>query len=246
MSALVIAVIGFACFLAGLGIAYWFIKTDSDINAEKAENLRTEFDTYKSDVSQHFTETARHFQAIGDQYRALYNHMADGAENLLGLEGEEAQRQFALLAPAAAAAETTAADAGEVIESAAIEPEVEAEDGTIQAAIDDGEITAEAASPEVEEEAPVVEAEAESTEEIAEEEPTEEAVAEVAAAEAEEEAPVVEAEAEAPEAEEAAEDDTVEMKVLDASAIAAESDDEASAVEGATVHVLHKAKENAA
>lgn len=232
MSALGIALIGFACFLAGLGIAYWFIKTDSTINAEKAENLKKDMDSYKADVNEHFAETARHFQQIGEQYRDLYVHMAKGAENLLGIEGEEAQKRFPLIAPAAAAAaasaESAAESTGEVIDSAAVETEVPVEtqsselDETVQA-IADGDIQSEATA-----EAEQAEAQAAAESDEQEGEPTAEADVES------------ETEASAQETDEY-DGDTVEMAALD--------DDSAKTdqtPESATVHVLRKASEDAA
>lgn len=226
MSALGIALIGFACFLAGLGIAYWFIKTDSNINAEKAENLKKDIDSYKADVNKHFAETARHFQQIGEQYRDLYVHMAKGAENLLGLEGEEAQKRFPLIAPAAAAAaaaaESAAESNGEVIDSAAVETEAPTEteatselDETPQA-IADGDIQSEAT------------AEADQAE----------------AADSDDDTAEAEAESETEASAEAADEDdgdTVEMAALDEDS--AKSDE---TPESATVHVLRKASEDAA
>ena len=157
MSALVIAIVGLFCFLAGLGIAFWYIKTDSSINATKVQETKTAFDNYKADVNAHFTQTAHHFQAIGEQYKALYEHMAEGAESLLGLEGEEAQRRFPLIAPAAAAAQATAEvaaeDAGEVIEGIAEtaeagDPELAAEASDEALAQDENiEATADAQAP---------------------------------------------------------------------------------------------------
>ncbi len=50
---------------------------------------------YKSDVSEHFRETASQLQTLTGQYRSIYEHMAHGAQTLCDDEsGEEVLRRL--------------------------------------------------------------------------------------------------------------------------------------------------------
>ena len=71
---------------------------------EKAE---AELEEYKRSVTEHFGQTAAHFQAIGKQYRELYEHMANGAQVLC--ESDEAGKQL-LFAPGADAPSASVED----------------------------------------------------------------------------------------------------------------------------------------
>lgn len=67
--------------MAGSGyFGYWFGAGGRQRG--RAEAVQKEFDDYRERVSAHFSRTAEHFQAIGKEYRSLYEHMASGAENL--------------------------------------------------------------------------------------------------------------------------------------------------------------------
>jgi uncharacterized membrane-anchored protein YhcB (DUF1043 family) len=58
-------------------------------NAERVHELerqlddtREEFETYREQVSGHFTETSKHLRDLALQYRTVYDHLADGARTL--------------------------------------------------------------------------------------------------------------------------------------------------------------------
>lgn len=72
---------GVGILLAGAGIGYWFASSRVQIRIAEAEEIRDKFDAYRRDVTEHFGRTAEHFQAIGKQYRELYEHLASGADS---------------------------------------------------------------------------------------------------------------------------------------------------------------------
>lgn len=49
--------------------------------------LREELETYREDVTSHFQETAELLDGMTAQYRAVYTHMAQGAQTLCDAEG---------------------------------------------------------------------------------------------------------------------------------------------------------------
>ena len=68
-----------ALLLLGAGLGYWL---GSRRESDKASEIQVELDTYRKQVTEHFGETAAHFQAIGGEYKKLYQHMAAGAGQL--------------------------------------------------------------------------------------------------------------------------------------------------------------------
>ncbi len=54
-------------------------------------SLRHEFDDYRSEVAEHYAETARRVDALTHAYKAVYDHLEDGAYRLVG-EGELRER----------------------------------------------------------------------------------------------------------------------------------------------------------
>lgn len=76
--------VGAAIVLFGFGLAagFLFAAWRNKGEASKASEIQTELDDYRRQVTEHFGETAQQFQAIGEQYRSLYKHMAAGATTL--------------------------------------------------------------------------------------------------------------------------------------------------------------------
>jgi uncharacterized membrane-anchored protein YhcB (DUF1043 family) len=68
--------------LLGMAAGYWLAQRRARLDAAKAEDVQQRFDDYRRQVTEHFGRTAEHFQAIGEQYRELYEHMASGADTL--------------------------------------------------------------------------------------------------------------------------------------------------------------------
>jgi len=74
----------FLALVAGVGVGYLLFmaverrktggKTASEIHAELQE--------YREQVQEHFTKTSDLFQSLTVQYRELYDHLADGAQDL--------------------------------------------------------------------------------------------------------------------------------------------------------------------
>ncbi len=103
MNAILLASVGVAMLLVGGGVGFWVGRSGIGGSRARVEKAEAELDEYKRNVTQHFGQTASYFQAIGKQYRDLYEHMANGAQVLC--EPDEAGKQllFALGADAALA-----------------------------------------------------------------------------------------------------------------------------------------------
>ena len=74
MSPIALVGAGALILLIGVGIGFLLGRRDTT----RADNIQAELDTYRRDVTEHFGRTAAHFQAIGTEYRKLYDHMASG------------------------------------------------------------------------------------------------------------------------------------------------------------------------
>jgi uncharacterized membrane-anchored protein YhcB (DUF1043 family) len=85
MNPMVTIVAGALLLLLGAGLGYWL---GSRRESDKTGAVQAELDAYRQQVTEHFSTTAAHFQAIGAEYRKLYDHMAEGAGQLC--EGGEA------------------------------------------------------------------------------------------------------------------------------------------------------------
>lgn len=48
------------------------------------DSLRHELDDYRRDVAEHYAETARRVDALTHAYKAVYDHLEDGAYRLVG------------------------------------------------------------------------------------------------------------------------------------------------------------------
>lgn len=77
---------GVGILLAGVGIGYWLSSSRVQIRIAEADEIRDKFDAYRRDVTEHFGRTAEHFQAIGEQYRELYEHLASGADSFCDVD----------------------------------------------------------------------------------------------------------------------------------------------------------------
>ena len=80
---------GAALLLIGLGLGFWIAQLRSGKQVAKAADVQQQFDDYRQSVTAHFGRTAEHFQAIGEQYRELYEHMASGADTLIDPQAME-------------------------------------------------------------------------------------------------------------------------------------------------------------
>lgn len=96
MNAILLASAGVVLLLVGGGIGFWAGRSGVGGSKARVEKAEAELDEYKRSVTEHFGQTAAHFQAIGKQYRELYEHMASGAQALC--DHDEAGQQL-LFAP---------------------------------------------------------------------------------------------------------------------------------------------------
>lgn len=103
MNAILLASAGLAILLVGGGVGFWAGRSGVGGSKARVEKAEAELDEYKRSVTEHFGQTAAHFQAIGKQYRELYEHMATGEQALC--EPDETGQQL-LFAPGAVAAST--------------------------------------------------------------------------------------------------------------------------------------------
>lgn len=87
-------VLTFVISLAGAGLGFWLGKRVRVDDSEKLAAAEAELNAYRDRVTEHFSQSATHFQAIGRQYRELYEHMAAGSEKLCERTESENQLQF--------------------------------------------------------------------------------------------------------------------------------------------------------
>ena len=139
MNPIILAAAGILLFGLGLGLGFWFARIRGKRDAIKASDIQNEMDDYRRRVSEHFGETAQHFEAIGKQYRSLYKHMAQGAGALCDTAQSDALLEFAGGDAEAITSRATDEPEGppevirdyadaEEIDSAEVEPLVEASD----------------------------------------------------------------------------------------------------------------------
>ena len=121
MNAILLASAGVVILLVGGGVGFWVGRSGVGGSKARVEKAEAELEEYKRSVTEHFGQTAAHFQAIGKQYRDLYEHMANGAQALC--EADEAGGQL-LFAPGADAASTNVKEpaAESVVEAEARQP----------------------------------------------------------------------------------------------------------------------------
>lgn len=109
MGQILFAVLGAVVFFAaGAGLGYWYAIGGR--KRKRAEEIQQEFDAYRDRVGNHFAQTAEHFRTIGREYRALYDHMASGADALCDPQAVDGRLSFM---PAPPSDETRAADSAD-------------------------------------------------------------------------------------------------------------------------------------
>lgn len=82
MNAILLASAGVVILLVGGGAGFWIGRSGVGGSKARVEKAEAELEKYKRSVTEHFGQTAAQFQAIGKQYRELYEHMANGAQAL--------------------------------------------------------------------------------------------------------------------------------------------------------------------
>ncbi len=88
---------------------------------ESLEQVQSEFDNYKSEVTQHFTKTAELVNSMTENYRNVHTHLAGGAQALCSgaLQLESMNDKEALEAKAEEVTENSPAEEPAVTETAA-------------------------------------------------------------------------------------------------------------------------------
>lgn len=140
MSALGIALLSLGLLAAGAAIGFYLARLGQSAEQAKLDEVESEFDTYREQVTEHFAETASRFTAIGQQYRELYDHLAAGSEALCLTDKIEGKLPF----PPAGAEQIAVdeaddeAEAAVVAEDAASDPDVEDETPLVATASEAG------------------------------------------------------------------------------------------------------------
>jgi len=119
MGQILIAILGAVLFFAaGAGLGYWYAVGGRQ--RKRAQEIQEEFDAYRDRVSNHFAQTAEHFRTIGREYRALYDHMASGADALCDPQSVDGRLSFMPGPPADATntAERSDGEGGAVADAA--------------------------------------------------------------------------------------------------------------------------------
>ena len=163
MSALGIALLSLGLLAAGAAIGFYLARLGQAAEQAKLDEVESEFDTYREQVTEHFAETASRFTAIGQQYRELYDHLAAGSEALCLTDKIEGKLPFP-----PAEAQQIAADEGDAVSETAGIAEDGAEATPLASAGSDVEPEAAAEAPEAAEEVtadPVTTAEIDSADE---------------------------------------------------------------------------------
>lgn len=119
MSALGIALLSLGLLAAGAAIGFYLARLGQSAEQAKLDEVESEFDAYREQVTEHFAETASRFTAIGQQYRELYDHLATGSEALCLTDKIEGKLPF----PPAEAAQIAADEPREEVELSASDAE---------------------------------------------------------------------------------------------------------------------------
>lgn len=152
----ILIAVALVAFVIGGGLGYYLTAGRERRADDRAERARAELAAYRGNVTDHFKETAVKFRQLGEQYKALHEHLAEGAEALCEMPDRDTRLEFAPLAEleapraAAAAAAATAAAAVAAVDEARAD-EVEA---SLAAETIDDEAPATYAEPEDETETP--------------------------------------------------------------------------------------------
>ena len=142
MSALGIALLSIGLLAVGAAIGFYLARLGHSAEQAKLDEVESEFDAYREQVTEHFAETASRFTAIGQQYRELYDHLASGSEALCLTDKIEGSLPFPPADVEQIAADEPEATASEAEPADAVEDETPAEvaaDSALAAEIDSGD-----------------------------------------------------------------------------------------------------------
>lgn len=91
MGWIIVTVLGLC---VGIGLGFWLGRSQGGSDSTKLAEVEAELADYRTQVSEHFSQSASHFQAIGRQYRELYEHMATGSQDLCEQSGSDKPLSF--------------------------------------------------------------------------------------------------------------------------------------------------------
>lgn len=77
-----IVIVALLALAVGAGLGFWLGTARQSRKVMQAGAIKAEYDEYREQVTRHFGQAAEHFQTIGREYQALYQHMASGADAL--------------------------------------------------------------------------------------------------------------------------------------------------------------------
>lgn len=82
--------IALGALLLGIGIGYWLHACSPEVckAKEDLEQLQVEYEDYRNRVDQHFNRSAELFQEMTLSYKAVYDHLAGGVQDLCGATGQ--------------------------------------------------------------------------------------------------------------------------------------------------------------
>jgi uncharacterized membrane-anchored protein YhcB (DUF1043 family) len=150
MNAILLASAGLIILLVGGGVGFWLGRSGVGGSKARVEKAEAELNEYKRSVTDHFGQTAAHFQAIGKEYRELYEHMSNGAQALC--DADQAGQPL-LFAPGADSASTNAEEPAAEVTTADQEAEMASEIESAESDVADRPVSETAADsrPEAEE-----------------------------------------------------------------------------------------------
>ncbi len=156
--------------IAGLAIglmvgatAVWLWLDSKASDPESVETLKRENELFREEVNEHFVQTAELINQLTDSYKAVFDHLSDGAEKLVDEKAirermpqvtDEEIRLKRLGAPREAAAATPAEEVNVTPEEAGVSPEEPGEKqneaSATQEEVGDSHETAESSAEETE------------------------------------------------------------------------------------------------
>ncbi len=101
---------GALLLILGAALGYLVAAIRHSKTQARTDAVKAEFAAYRENVTGHFRETAVRFEALGEQYKSLYRHMADGAQNLCETPASAEALGFSPFPELEQAAETAAAE----------------------------------------------------------------------------------------------------------------------------------------
>ncbi len=70
--------------LGGAGVWLWLTKRGGTVTS--VEKLKAENERFREEVNEHFVQTAELINRLTDSYKAVFDHLSDGADKLVDEE----------------------------------------------------------------------------------------------------------------------------------------------------------------